>query len=137
MRQIQRLATYIRQYGQEAVGLLVVIDGDETGREGRIAELREAAGMTGAAWERRIAFCVPCRNVETWILWLLGEDGLDELGDFKPVFRRRFEDDPRIAREAAKAWFTLATERRQVEESRLPALAHGRREIDRLRQLAR
>jgi hypothetical protein len=100
LQRIERLAGYIRQHHQEAVGLLVVIDGDMAGLQERLEAIRVAAGFIGAAWEERIARCVPSRSVETWEMWLCGERGV-------------------------------------TEESRLPALAHGRREVDRLRQFAK
>jgi hypothetical protein len=138
LQRLQRLAAYIRQYHQEAVALLVVIDGDKAGHRRRLEEISEAAGFTGAAWEKRIARCIPCRNVETWILWLCGARDLDEQADYKQVFRQQAEPAEMSARRAAESWFTaLTAEEQQYEKGRLPALAHGRREVDRLSRFAR
>jgi hypothetical protein len=124
LQRIERLADYIRQHHQEAVGLLVVIDGDTAGLQGRLEEIRAAAGSAGAPWEKRIAMCVPSRTVETWEMWLCGA--------------REVDRGAMSARKAAEAWFEhLTPEARQTEETRLPALTHGRREIDRLQQFAK
>lgn len=138
LQQVERLATYIRRYHQEAVGLLVVIDGDAAGREERLAEISAAAGFSGASWEERIACCVPSRSVETWELWLCGERDLDEQTSYKQRFSREAEQGTMSARRAVEAWLAILTpEQQQAEKSRLPALAHGRKEIARLQEFAR
>lgn len=132
------LAAYVRQRPQEAVGLLVVLDGDAGGLKTRLEEIRRAAQLTGAAWESRIAACIPTRNVETWIRWLCGIRGLNEQTDYKHICEREIERGEIRFREAAAAWFSpLTDEGRQAEERHLPALVHGRMEIDRLRLAAR
>jgi hypothetical protein len=137
LQQVKRLAAYIRQRPQEAVALLVVIDGDEAGHRNRLDEIRAAGGLGRAAWTRRIAVCVPCRNVETWALWLCGAEDLDEVSDYKAVFRREVERGTMSIRQAVEAWSApLAEARRRAEERRLPSLTHGRREVARLDQLA-
>lgn len=138
LQRVEHLANYIRQRQQEAVGLLVVIDGDRTGLQGRLEEIRAAAGLTGATWERKIAQCVPSRNVETWAMWLCGAREIDEQTDYKETFRREVERGAMSAREAAEAWFSpLTPEERRIEEVRLPALAHGRKEVARLQSFAK
>lgn len=138
LQSVERLATYIRQRPQEAVGLLVVLDGDTSGLQQRLEEIRAAAGFTGATWEEKIARCVPSRNVETWALWLCGAREIDEQTDYKGIFRREVERGAMSARKAAEAWFeSLTSEERQTEEARLPALAHGRKEIARLQSFAK
>jgi hypothetical protein len=137
LQNIERLARYIRQRHQEAVGLLVVIDGDTAGLHERIEAIRAAANFSGAAWEGKIATCVPSRSVETWAMWLCGEHEVDEQTSFKNAFRREVERGTMSSRKAAEAWFApLSPEEQRTEESRLPALAHGRREVDRLRRFA-
>lgn len=138
LQQIFRLAGYIRKHQQEAVALVVVIDGDSAGFQRRLDEIGEAAGFTDAVWEKRIARCVPCRNVETWEMWLCGARDIHEQTDYKQVFHQQVERGTMSARKAAAAWFVALTPKeRQTEESRLPALAHGRKEVARLQQFAK
>jgi hypothetical protein len=138
LQRIERLASFIRQHQQQAVGLVVVIDGDNVGLQGRLKDIRAAAGLTGAGWEDRIAKCVPCRTVETWIIWLCGRHELDEQTDYKDEFRRETEKGRMSARKAAEAWFLRSTpEEQQIEEGALPALAYGRKEVARLKLFAK
>ncbi len=138
LQRVQRLADYIRKRHQEAVGLLVVIDGDASGLHRRLEEIRTAAGLTGATWEERIATCVPSRSVETWEMWLCGERELDERASYKDVYRRECERGAMSSRKAVDAWFvTLTPEEQQTEEVRLPALAYGRKEVARLQRFAK
>ncbi|HET7177973.1 MAG TPA: hypothetical protein VFI63_04715 [Solirubrobacterales bacterium] len=137
LRNVERLASYVRQRPQEAVALLVVIDGDEAGLQRRLDEIGKAAGFSGAAWEKRIATCIPCRSVETWEIWLCGVREVDEQESYKQAFRREVERGTMSSRRAVEAWFLpLSAAEQQAEESRLPALAHGRREIARLQAFA-
>jgi hypothetical protein len=138
LQKIERWATYIRQHHQEAVGLLVVIDGDATGLQGRLAALRAAAGSADTPWEQRIAICVPTRTVETWEMWLCGAHEIDEQIEYKARFRREVEQGSMTSRKAVEAWFAhLTPEAQETEEARLPALAHGRKEVARLQQFAK
>ncbi len=133
LAQLPRLAKYVRQRRKEAVGLLIVIDGDELGLQGRLQEIEE---RLGGDLDDRIAICVPTRNVETWKLWLSGIQNLDELADYKNTFRNQVEPTIRPS-QIVDAWFTYLSEaQRREEENRLPALAHGRKEIDRLKSKA-
>lgn len=136
LQRVAQLATYIRQHQQEAVGLLVVIDGDATGHGRRLKEISEKAGLVGDRWEQKIAKCVPCRSVETWEMWLCGTRDLDEQTLYKAAFRERVEEGSMSARKAAEAWFDAPPDR-EAEERSLPALAHGRREVARLGQFAK
>jgi len=138
LQRVERLADYIRQHHQEAVGLLVVIDGDTAGLQGRLEAIRAAAGSVGTLWENQIAKCVPSRTVETWEMWLCGAHEVDEQTDYKGIFRREVERGAMSARKAAEAWFaSLTSEEQQTEAIRLPALAHGRKEIARLQRFAK
>jgi hypothetical protein len=138
LQKIERLATYVRQRHQEAVALLVVIDGDKAGLQKRLEEIRSAAGLDGAPWESHIARCVPCRTVETWEMWLCGAREVDEQTDYKMTFRREVEQGAMSSLKAVEAWFApLTPEAQQTEETRLPALAHGRKEVARLQQFAK
>lgn len=135
LQRVGQLVSYIRQHQQEAVGLLVVIDGDATGLAGRLKELADAANLTGATWEQKIAKCIPCRSIETWELWLCGARSLDEQTSYKTEFRAKVEEGAMGARKAAEAWLDVPPDR-EAEERSLPALVHGRKEIARLRELA-
>lgn len=138
LQNVGHWADYIRRHHQEAVGLLVVIDGDVAGLRRRLDEIGEAAGFTGAAWEERIARCIPCRSVETWEIWLCGVREVDEQENYKEAFRREVERGTMSSRRAVEAWFEpLSAAALQAEESQLPALAHGRQEIARLQTFAR
>ncbi|HSS76721.1 MAG TPA: hypothetical protein VLV54_08240 [Thermoanaerobaculia bacterium] len=138
LKKVERWASYIRQHHQEAVGLLVVIDGDTVGLQGRLAALRDAAGFAGAPWEQQIAMCVPSRTVETWEMWLCGAHDIDERTEYKAIFRREVEQGSMSSRKAVEAWFApLNSEGRQAEESHLPALTHGRKEVARLQGFAK
>jgi hypothetical protein len=138
LQRVERLADYIRRHHQEAVGLLVVIDGDTVGLQGRLEALRAAAGSDGALWEKRIAICVPSRTVETWEMWLCGAQMIDEQTEYKVIFRREAEKGTMSSRKAVEGWFEpLTLEAQQTEETRLPALAHGRKEVARLQGFAK
>jgi hypothetical protein len=118
--------------------LLVVVDGDQVGFQGRLAEIRNALREAGIEDEEpdRIAICIPTRNVETWALWLCGVSDLEEQTDYKWRYRQEFK--PGLGRhDLVEAWLTTPPERRQAEARHLPALAHGRAEVERLRRLAR
>lgn len=137
LQRLQRMATYIRQHQQEAVGLLVVIDGDVVGLQGRLDAIGTAAGFAGAAWEKRIARCVPSRTVETWEMWLCGAREVDEQTDYKEAYHREVERGTMNARMAVEAWFgSLTSDEKRAEGRRLTALGHGRKEIARLQGFA-
>lgn len=138
LARLRETALYVRQRPQEAVGLLVVIDGDQVGFQGRLAEIRKSLREAGIESEEpdRVAVCIPTRNIETWALWLCGVSDLEEQTDYKSRYRQEFK--PVLGRnDLVEAWLTTSPERREAEARRLPALAHGRTEIERLRKLAR
>jgi hypothetical protein len=132
-------AKYVRQRPQEAVGLLVVVDGDQVGRKGRLDQIQEVLRLAGFETRDkmpdRIAACIPSRNVETWELWLCGFRDLDEHTDYKVKLQRELKNIRRS--QLLEAWLFPSDEQLQAEERTLPALAHGRAEIDRLKKLAK
>jgi hypothetical protein len=134
---LEKEARYVRQRPQEAVGLLVVVDGDRVGFRRRLQEIRQVMREAGIEGEKpdRIAICIPTRNVETWELWLCGVSDLDEQTDYKQRFQRDVK--PSLQRnQLIDAWFVDSPpERRKAEAELLPALAHGRMEIERLRSV--
>ncbi|MES1243146.1 MAG: hypothetical protein ABUT39_16155 [Acidobacteriota bacterium] len=138
LARLKETARYVRRRPQEAVGLLVVVDGDRVGFQGRLAEIRNALREAGIDDQEpdRIAICIPTRNIETWALWLCGVSDLEEKTDYKLRYQQEFK--PGLGRnDLVEAWLTTSPERREAEAKRLPALAHGRAEIERLRSRAR
>lgn len=136
---LEKEARYVRQRSQEAVGLLVVVDGDQVGRRGRLDQIHEVLRLAGFETKDkmpdRIAACIPSRNVETWLLWLGGRRELDEHTDYK--MKRQSELKNVQWSQLLEAWFFPSDEQLQDEEKILPALASGRAEIDRLKKLAK
>lgn len=139
LARLAEAARYVLQRPNEAVGLLVVIDGDEAGFRGRREEIRAVVGTMGFGHEPvdSIAVCVPSRNVETWKLWLCGGSrDLDERTDYKRKLQRELNEIRRG--QLIDAWFApLSEEQRREEREVLPALADGRAEIDRLKKLSK
>lgn len=138
LKSLAKVARYVRQRHQEAVGLLVVIDGDQSGFPGRRQEIEQKLRADGFDLKKldRMAICIPSRNVETWELWLCGFRDLDEHTDYKT--KRQSELKTIRRSQLLEAWFApLSEEQRQLEEEILPALASGRIEIDRLKKLAK
>lgn len=134
---LKKEAEYVRRRPQEAVGLLVVVDGDEVGRKGRLDQIQEVLCLAGFGTKGKmpdhIATCIPSRNVETWMLWLSGHRDLDEKTHYE---RSRQRDLAAVSRSGLiKGWFKPSDEQLRDEEKILPALFHGRAEIDRLKKL--
>lgn len=132
-------AAFLRWRTGEAVGLLVAMDADDVGFQRRYEDIKKAfrkEGLDGKGLER-VAICIPSRNVETWGLWLCGFRDLDEHRDFKSRFEREVKPSLR-PKQLVEAWGASLSEQEAQEEARvLPALAHGRREVARLQQLAK
>jgi hypothetical protein len=130
----------VRRSPQESVGLVVVVDGDNEGLMQRLRELDqrlEDAGGAKRSKNEKIATCVPCRNVETWELWLCGRRDLNEADDYKADLQAKKRKDSMISRKAADAWFDqLSEEAKRAESDRLPSLAAGRADLYRLYSLA-
>jgi len=133
LAQVPKAATYVHRHRQEAVGLLIAIDGDESGLRGRMDKIRkilEENGLDLRALEKRVAVCVPTRNIETWELWLQGRRDLDERTDYRREVKAIID-----RKEPAAVWFAPLSEAQREEEAvRLPSLVHGRKEIDRLKR---
>ena len=134
MARLADLVSKFRRKGREATGLVVVVDGDTFGLDSRIAEVDDVLqrhALTKLSASERIAVCVPCRNIETWELWLCGFEEIDETRDFKKLTSGNH------AKKAAKAWFDVqGPERAKAERARVPALVHARKQIKRLEELA-
>ena len=135
LKQLPRCSKVLKRFPSETRGLVVVVDGDDDGLEGRLkavdAVLKES-GLTPRSAERRLSVCVPSRTIETWDLWFLGTRDVDEKTDYKPLFRNRWRDDSNASRRASEAWFEPVDGAAEAE--RLPALVHARSELQRLKE---
>lgn len=134
---VAEAAKYLRQRPNETVTLVIVVDGDEGGQRGRMREISErlsAAGFDTGNLDERIVTFVPSRNVETWELWLSGRRDLDETTDYKHEAQRVLGTGSR--RGLVDAWLVqLSPGDAADEQAKLPALAHARLELARLRQM--
>lgn len=114
---------------QKNVALIAVRDADGNSLAQRKRELDKAltdAGLDCRQTDEAISVSVPARNVETWLLALLGDSGVNETEDFKHRFQHAHGGDEGLAsKTAAKAWRSFAI-------SSLPSLADGKIEIARL-----
>ncbi len=114
---------------QRSLRLLAVRDDDGVGLTQRKQQLDNAlksAGLLPRAVGERIATPVPARNIETWLLTLLGYLNLDEARDYKATFERTHaarESD--ALRSAANAWG-------QIGDASPASLKDGRCELDRI-----
>ena len=80
--------------------------------------------MRGA--DEAIATPVPARNIETWLLALLGVLDLDEAEDYKHRYENEYHADEKSAlRRAASAWTG-------IDQASLPSLRDGKTEMMRL-----
>jgi hypothetical protein len=129
----QEVRAYRRQANHLTNGLLVAIDGDRLGVDGRQSQLDEALeqdGQEARCPEDRIAAFVPTWSIETWLLWLCGTDPVDEQTPYKrdPTYQRKRQEEQVSPRRAAEAWVS-PTQRPSPPAS----LADARAELSRLR----
>lgn len=120
---VMQYATVCRQArakrNQSNLGFLVVVDGDSDGRVQVAARLDAEAKR---ADDDRVAHWIPTWSIETWVLWLAGED-VTESVSFKHSC-----DFTALLRKAVAAW-----ERpRSRESSDVPSLEAARSELERL-----
>ncbi len=83
MREYRRKANHL-----QSRRLIVVLDGDVSTVEQRLADLAgelARAGVAARAAEERVCILVPCRNGETWIHFFHGHP-VDEVTDYKPFY---------------------------------------------------
>ena len=125
-KEVKALRSQSYQRGRR---LIAALDGDTVGTTARKRDLDRALedqelGVRQPA--DRIATPVPTRNIETWLLCLLGEPDLDEINDYKRAFETKCSGREKSAiREAVSAW-------RQMSETALPSLLDGKEEMQRL-----
>lgn len=114
---------------QAGLRLVAVRDGDRRGVAVSKQQLDQAlrdANLTVRQSGEKIATPVPTRNIETWLLALLGANALDENTDYK----HRFEQGPAAAErraldEAAAAW-------KHINDTSMPSLRDGAEEMMRI-----
>jgi hypothetical protein len=119
---------------QKNLGLVVVIDADAKGLQGRVAEvLARIAADTGAGGRgdaERIALVVPAWEIESWYVHLCvpAARPIDETKDYKPTpeWRELAKDVGASARQAAAA---RAEEAGRVDP---PSLSAARAELGRV-----
>ena len=119
---------------QKNLGLVVVIDADDKGLQGRVAELlarlEADAGAGGRGDAERIALVVPAREIENWYVHLCvpAARPIDETHDYKPTpeWRTLAKDLGGAAKQAVAAW--------APEVGRLdpPSLSAAREEVARV-----
>lgn len=117
------------------IGLIVAVDGDREGAARRRQELERAlrdAGQPPRTSDEAIALCVPTWSIETWLLWLTGDDDVSETAPYKdtPRYARASEAGSATPRRAAMAFVEALP--RDGEAERVPSLADARREVQRL-----
>lgn len=134
LRRASREVSYVRRRPAEAVALVIAIDGDSEGHTARQAMVHEKCALQKSD-RRKVGICIPCRNIETWVLWLNGEVDIDETTDYKLRVQNQPDRGMALTKKAASTWLLNQPERRELERTRLPALAHARAEIDRLASL--
>lgn len=96
---------------QRNLGLVIVIDADHKGLQGRVSEVLERiASDAGEARteDERIALVIPAWEIETWYVHLCCPPArpIDELRDYKKSseWRQLEKNLGAAARQAAKAW---------------------------------
>jgi len=116
---------------QRDLCLLAARDGDNVGVEARKRELDAqlvANGLEPRLPGERIALPVPTWSIETWLLALLGDDGVREDAPLKEHFQRRHRGHVHEAiGSAVKAW-----NEGTAAASSLPSLRDGVSELARL-----
>lgn len=96
---------------QKGLRLIAVRDGDALGPDRRKEQLDESlrrASMDIRSEDDKVATPVPTRNIESWLLFLLTQEDVEETEDYKREFESRYRGYERTAiREAAAAWKTI------------------------------
>lgn len=109
---------------QRRLGFVTIIDGDDRGCAGRLAELDAAAGSSRPR-DARVAILVPTWSVETWVLWL-GCFAVDESASLKEIL-----SPPELiskVRDVVKSW----NQPKPGEAAKVPSLTAARAELRRL-----
>ena len=103
----------VRRKRHQRLCLITVRDGDRFGVTLRKIDLDTAlsdSGFDRRQARERIATPVPTWSIETWLLFLLGDDALDERVTRKHEFEQGYSsEEGRTLRDAARAWRYRAT----------------------------
>ncbi len=114
---------------QKLRGIIAVRDGDGVGVDNRKQQLDQAlqsADLVVRQAGEGIATPVPTRNIETWLLALLGTDPIVETTDYKRHFENEHgTHDRSVLRNAAAAW-------NNIDNTSLHSLRDGKTEMERL-----
>ena len=114
---------------QQGLRLVAVRDGDGVGVDSRKRQLDQAlqsVDLTVRQADEGIATPVPTRNIETWLLALLGADPIDETTDHKHHFENEHgAHETSVLRDAAAAW-------NSIDNTSLHSLRDGKTEMERL-----
>ena len=114
---------------QQSLRLIAVRDGDGNAvvrRKQQLDAALQRADLLVRQADEGIATPVPTRNIETWLLALLGTDPIDETTDYKHRFVNEHGTcEKRALRDAAAAW-------NSVDDTSLHSLLDGKTEIERL-----
>jgi len=112
---------------QQGLRLIAVRDGDDVGVDNRKQQLDQAlesADLVVRQADEGIATPVPTRNIETWLLALLGDANLDETTDYKHHFENEHCTHERsVLRNAAAAW-------NSIDNTSLHSLRDGKTEME-------
>lgn len=116
----------LRRKRHQRLFLLAVRDGDNVGFAVRKADLDNAAPRRD---DEPIAIPVPTWSIETWLLALLGDEGIEEDASRKLDFERCYpgKAERQALRDAARAWRDKAN-----GVPSLPSLADGNTELTRI-----
>lgn len=82
----------LRSKGGEEVYLIIMIDGDQRGHDGRTSSLDATCreqGISPLHADERVMICVPTWNIETWIAYLNGETVDESRSDYPRLPRER------------------------------------------------
>ena len=126
---------------QPQLGWLAIVDGDAEGAPMRLRELEEElrrAGLQPRSASEPLAIFVPTWSIETWLLWLWGDDDVDEKASYKQDGRAGTAERAKRSREAhgarrpAEAAAAFDAPPRAGESVRVPSLVMARQEAKRL-----
>lgn len=120
---------YRRRSASAKSALVVVIDADSSPVEKRIEQLRTElaqAGLDPRAPNDEIVHLIPKRNIETWVIYLMGSE-VDEETDYK----QENEIDSKL-RDAATALFDLLRSDAPLPKNSPPSLLKAMPELKRL-----
>jgi hypothetical protein len=127
----KELRAYRRRSARAETKLIAVVDADKSTVQKRLAQLDRRIREDGVELIRteaeQVACLVPKRNIETWILCLIGS-AVDEETDHKT--RRNDWDD--LLQPAGNALYQWSRANAQIPDHCVPSLRHGVGELRRL-----